>query len=64
MCENDDIEALRYDVAHYKHKLDIAESLIWMIERELSEIQQNGSFLVDNLLHDVRKFTETLSSND
>ena len=54
----DEIEAAGFDIGNLSSKLERADSVIFEVERVLSERQKNGSFDCDDLLSEAQYYID------
>ena len=54
----DEIEAAGFDIGNLSSKLERADSVIFEVERVLSEKQKNGSFDCDDLLSEAQYYID------
>lgn len=54
----DEIEAARFDIGNLSSKLERADSVIFEVERVLSESQRNGCFDCDDLLSEAQYYID------
>ena len=54
----DEIEAAWFDIGNLSSKLERADSVIFEVERVLSERQKNGSFDCDDLLSEAQYYID------
>lgn len=53
-----EVEAARFDIGNLSSKLERADSVIFEVERVLSERQKNGSFDCDDLLSEAQYYID------
>ena len=53
-----EVEAAKFDIGNLSSKLERADSVIFEVERVLSERQKNGSFDCDDLLSEAQYYID------